>query len=98
MRFATTVSTDADQTALAPGYLEREWTAGGRRYFRYTMDAPILHFYSYLSARWAVARDRWRWSSWAGWAPTRSARRRGCARRRPPGTFPSIPPGAGRSS
>jgi aminopeptidase N len=59
IRFATTVSTSADQVALAPGYLEREWTEGGRRYFRYTMDAPILHFYSYLSARWAVARDRW---------------------------------------
>jgi hypothetical protein len=59
IRFACTVSTDADQIALAPGYLEREWTAGGRRYYRYAMDAPILHFYSFLSARWAVARDAW---------------------------------------
>lgn len=57
--FAATVSTDPDQVALAPGYLEREWTDGGRRYFRYTMDAPILHFYSFLSARWEVKRDRW---------------------------------------
>jgi hypothetical protein len=58
--FRTTVSTSADQIALAPGYLVREWQEGERRYFRYEMDSPILHFYSYLSARWAVRRDRWR--------------------------------------
>ncbi len=58
--FETVVSTVPGQIALAPGYLQREWTAGGRRYFHYKMDAPILHFYSYLSADWAVERDRWR--------------------------------------
>jgi len=59
VEFETTVSTSADQIALAPGYLVREWQEGGRRYFRYEMDAPILCYFSYLSARWAVARDRW---------------------------------------
>ncbi len=58
--FETVVSTSPGQIALAPGYLQREWKAGGRRYFHYAMDAPILHFYSYLSADWAVRRDRWR--------------------------------------
>ena len=57
--FEATVSTSADQIALAPGYLQRDWTEGNRRYFQYKMDAPILHFYSFLSARYAVARDRW---------------------------------------
>ncbi|NIP83898.1 MAG: ABC transporter permease subunit, partial [Gemmatimonadetes bacterium] len=57
--FETVVSTSADQVALAPGYLEREWTEDGRRYFHYAMDAPILPFWSYLSADWAIARDRW---------------------------------------
>jgi ABC-type transport system involved in multi-copper enzyme maturation permease subunit len=57
--FETTVSTTPDQIALAPGYLQREWTEGGRRYFHYKMDAPILNFYSFLSARYAVKRDRW---------------------------------------
>jgi len=57
--FDTTVSTDPDQIALAPGYLQREWTGNGRRYFRYTMDAPILDFYAFLSARYAVKRDAW---------------------------------------
>ena len=59
VRFATTVSTSPDQIAIAPGYLQREWTANGRRYFRYEMDAPIFDFFAYLSARYAVRRDRW---------------------------------------
>jgi ABC-2 type transport system permease protein len=53
------VSTSPDQIALAPGYLEREWEQDGRRYFHYTMDAPILPFWAYLSADWEVATDRW---------------------------------------
>jgi ABC-type transport system involved in multi-copper enzyme maturation permease subunit len=52
--FDTTVSTSPDQIAVAPGYLEREWTENGRRYFHYKMDAPITNFFSYLSARYAV--------------------------------------------
>lgn len=57
--FETTVSTSPDQIALAPGYLQREWTENGRRYFHYKMDAPILGFWSYLSARYTVRRDTW---------------------------------------
>lgn len=57
--FETTVSTAADQVVVAPGYLQKEWTEGDRRYFHYEMDSPILHFYSYLSARYEVARDTW---------------------------------------
>jgi ABC-type transport system involved in multi-copper enzyme maturation permease subunit len=58
--FAATVGTSLDQVALAPGYLQREWTEGDRRYFRYVMDAPILDFYAFLSGRWNVERDQWR--------------------------------------
>jgi ABC-2 type transport system permease protein len=58
--FDVTLSTSADQIAMAPGYLQREWTEGGRRFFHYRMDAPILNFHSYLSARYAVRRDVWR--------------------------------------
>ncbi len=54
IRFDTTVSTAADQIALAPGTLQKEWTANGRRYFHYTMDQPMLNFFAYLSARYAV--------------------------------------------
>jgi ABC-2 type transport system permease protein len=57
--FETTISTVPDQIALAPGYLDKEWTANGRRYFHYRMDAPILDFFSFQSARYAVKRDHW---------------------------------------
>lgn len=57
--FETVVSTVPEQIALAPGYLQREWVEDGRRYFHYAMDAPILGFWSYLSADWELARDSW---------------------------------------
>ena len=57
--FDATVSTSLDQIALAPGYLEREWTEGNRRYFHYTMEGTILKFFSFLSARYQVKRDHW---------------------------------------
>ena len=57
--YEATVSTDADQIAISPGYLQREWTEGGRRYFHYKMDAPILNFFAFQSARYAVKRDAW---------------------------------------
>ncbi|HEY4367785.1 MAG TPA: M1 family aminopeptidase [Steroidobacteraceae bacterium] len=57
--FEATLSTSADQVALAPGYLQREWTQNGRRYFHYKMDRPMLPFFCFLSARWQVRRDEW---------------------------------------
>jgi len=57
--FEAVVSTEEGQLAIAPGYLEREWTEGGRRHFAYRMDAPILDFYAFQSGRYAVRRDRW---------------------------------------
>ena len=55
----TTVSTSVDQIAVAPGYLQKEWTANGRRYFHYKTTSPIRGFWSYLSARYEVKRDSW---------------------------------------
>jgi ABC-2 type transport system permease protein len=57
--FEATVGTDADQRAIAPGYLQREWTEGSRRYFEYRMDNPILDFFAFQSARYEVRKDRW---------------------------------------
>jgi ABC-2 type transport system permease protein len=59
MDFDATVSTTEGQLAIAPGYLDREWTVGGRRYFHYGMDSKILGFYSFLSARYTVLTDTW---------------------------------------
>lgn len=57
--FEATVSTDPDQIAMAPGYLQKEWTANGRRYFHYVMDSPMPNFFSVLSARWTVTKAMW---------------------------------------
>ncbi len=55
----TTVSTSPDQIAIAPGYLQKEWSSNGRRYFRYKTTSPILGFWAYLSARYEVKRSSW---------------------------------------
>jgi len=60
LTYDATVSTDLDQLAITSGYLQREWTANGRRYFHYKMDAPILNLWAFQSARYAVRRDKWR--------------------------------------
>lgn len=59
IRFEMIVSTSNDQIAIAPGYLQKEWQENDRRYFQYKMDAPMCNFYSVVSARYAVKRDKW---------------------------------------
>jgi len=60
VNFETTVSTSGDQTAIAPGYLEKKWTENGRNYFHYKMDRPMLNFYAYQSARYEIRKDKWK--------------------------------------
>jgi aminopeptidase N len=50
-----TVTTDADQIPMAPGYRASETVADGRRTVRFVTDSPILDFFSIQSARYAVA-------------------------------------------
>jgi len=59
INFEATVSTAADQIAIMPGYLQKEWSEGGRRYFHYKMDSPMLAIASLNAARYAIRRDRW---------------------------------------
>lgn len=50
---AVIVSTDADQTAIAPGSLQREWTEDGRRLRSFRVATPMLDFIAVLSGRFA---------------------------------------------
>jgi hypothetical protein len=59
IHYEATVSTEPDQIAISPGYLQREWTESGRRYFHFKMDAPILNFFAFQSARYAVRKATW---------------------------------------
>lgn len=53
-----TVTTDADQTPVAPGYTLSDTVKDGRRTVRFKPDAPLMHFFSIQSARYAVAKDK----------------------------------------
>jgi ABC-2 type transport system permease protein len=55
VNFRSVVSTSLGQTAVAPGYLEREWVEGDRAYFEYVMDRPILNFYAWMSGDYQLA-------------------------------------------
>jgi ABC-2 type transport system permease protein len=52
-----TVSTLADQIPMAPGYRVSDVTANGRRTERFVTEAPINHFFSIQSAKYAVKRE-----------------------------------------
>ena len=56
----TTIGTAPDQIAIAPGSLRKEWTSDGKRWFNYELDHKALNFYSFLSARYEVARETWK--------------------------------------
>jgi len=55
----TVISTASDQIAIAPGSLIKEWEEEGRKYFHYKVDHPSMNFYSFISARFEVAREKW---------------------------------------
>ena len=58
--FEETTCTSPNQTSIAPGYLDKEWTENGRHCFHYVMDKPILDFYATLSARYAVSKENYK--------------------------------------
>jgi ABC-type transport system involved in multi-copper enzyme maturation permease subunit len=54
IQFEATISTEGDQVALTPGYLQKQWQQDGRNYFSYKMDQPMVNFYSISSGRYEV--------------------------------------------
>ncbi|TAJ62674.1 M1 family aminopeptidase [Brevundimonas sp.] len=47
-----TVSTDADQTVVAPGQMVSDVVSGDRRTSRFVTESPVLNFFSVQSARY----------------------------------------------
>ncbi|WP_099368005.1 ABC transporter permease/M1 family aminopeptidase [Sphingobacterium sp. 1.A.4] len=60
INFEAILSTNTDQIAIAPGYLQKEWEKDGKRYFHYKMDAPILNFYAFISAKFNVKKEKYK--------------------------------------
>ena len=59
INFEIVIGTTADQVAMAPGQLQREWDENGRKYYHYRMDQLMLNFYNISSARYEIASDKW---------------------------------------
>ena len=57
--FETVVSTSIDQIAIAPGYLQKAWEEGDRKYFHYKMDSPIWNFFAFMSADYEKKSAKW---------------------------------------
>ena len=55
--FEMILSTDPDQIAMTPGYLQKEWTEGERRFFHYKMDQKIHNLFAFISARYEVLQE-----------------------------------------
>ncbi|WP_033961237.1 M1 family aminopeptidase [Psychroserpens jangbogonensis] len=55
----TVVSTSKEQTAIAPGSLIKKWEENGRNYFHYKTDTPSFNFYSFMSAKFEIAKRKW---------------------------------------
>ena len=54
-----TLTTDADQVPVAPGYKISDTTEGARRTVKTRTEAPIFQFFSMQSARYAEGRSEW---------------------------------------
>lgn len=55
-----TLTTDADQTPMAPGYKVSEVVKNGRRTVHFVTDSPVLNLFSLQSARYAIAKERYK--------------------------------------
>ena len=58
--FEAILSTEPDQIAVAPGYLQKEWEENGRKYYQYKMNSEMDLFFNISSARYSVLRDKWK--------------------------------------
>ena len=50
--FDTVISTEAGQTAFAPGRLLKSWDSGARRHFHYRTDGPVRDVAGFFSGRY----------------------------------------------
>lgn len=58
--FEATLSTIEGQTAIAPGYLEKDWTKSGRHYFQYKTDQKIKFVFGFNSAKYELQQETWK--------------------------------------
>lgn len=59
IRLETVISTDASQTALAPGELLKTEVKGERKSFHYKTEGKVKHEFVFQSAKYQLKKDRW---------------------------------------
>ena len=57
INFEATVSTTQNQTAIAPGYLQKKWQANGRNYFNYKSTTPVTIDFAFVSGIYKLRKD-----------------------------------------
>ncbi|RHW75137.1 M1 family aminopeptidase [Colwellia sp. RSH04] len=60
IEFEATISTSEEQFAIAPGYLQSEKVVDGRKIYHYKMNAPMVNFYSFMSAKLAAKKEQYK--------------------------------------
>ncbi|TYP76233.1 ABC transporter permease/M1 family aminopeptidase [Aquimarina intermedia] len=59
INFEAIVSTAADQIAIAPGKLHRQWTEKDRAYYHYKLESETDLFFNVVSASYDIERAEW---------------------------------------
>ncbi len=59
VKVSSTISTEENQTAIAPGTLMKEWSEDNRKFFRYELKKPVLNFYSFISGIYEIGKEEW---------------------------------------
>ncbi len=54
-----TISTASDQTAIATGYLKKQWTDNHRNFFHYQTEQPVKFNFAINSGKFEVAKDQY---------------------------------------
>ncbi len=60
INLTTQISTSQNQVALAPGYLQKEWTENERNYYIYKTEKPIKFSIGFNSGKFKIAKDKWK--------------------------------------
>ncbi len=57
--FEATVSTTANQTAVAPGVLTKQWEKDGRKFYHYDLESKTDLFFNIVSGDYEIHKDSW---------------------------------------
>lgn len=56
----TIISTSKNQTAIAPGYLKKQWTENDRNYYQYATDSKIKNSLSFSSGEFQIEKETYK--------------------------------------